>query len=91
MADLIVEEFGKFGVNVDKSPFDVGDNELLRGANAMSDISSGKSALRKRPGLLAFNTTDTVGVVLGGISLPLIDLSNSGLHVAIYIGRGPVV
>jgi hypothetical protein len=87
MAKLVIEHMGMAGVNVDKNPLELADDELTRAQNAISDPSSGNSTLRKRPGLVAFNTTNTAGVVLGGIDLPLLDKSASGTHY-VFIGRG---
>jgi hypothetical protein len=95
MANLKVSGFGLRGVNVDKNPLELEDNELTQAQNTISGPSaglsgSGSTSLRKRPGLIAFNTTNSAGVVLGGINVPLINLSGSG-SVAVYIGRGPLV
>jgi hypothetical protein len=86
---LVVESYGTKGVNVDKNPFELDDSELVQSQNAISDPSSGKSTLRKRPGLAVFTLEETGGTVLGGINLPVQDLSPFGLHF-IYLGRGPV-
>lgn len=89
MGKLTVTHMGLGGVNVDKSPLDLDDNELARAQNAISVEIVGKAALRKRPGLIAFNTDAiTEGSVLGGSDLPLRNTSNSGIR-ALYIGRGP--
>lgn len=89
MAKLVVESMGQYGVNVDKNPLELDDNELTKAQNAVTDPSSGRSTLRKRPGLIAFTTAATADVVLGGIDLPVVDLSPSGTHY-VYIGRGPI-
>lgn len=89
MAKLIVESFGTSGVNVDKNPLELDDSELTQAQNATgTDPTSGRASLRKRPGLVAFNTTLLSGAVLGGIGVPLLDLSHGGT-VRLYIGRGP--
>ncbi len=88
MAKLVVNTFGVKGVNVDKSPFELDEGELVSAQNATSIPSSGRSSLRKRPGLTAFTTSVMAGAVLGGIGVPLLDLSSGGT-VRIYIGRGP--
>jgi hypothetical protein len=91
MAELKVTNFGLNGVNVDKNPLELADGELTQAQNAISDPASGRSTLRKRPGLIAFNTSVTAGMVLGGIDVPLVNLSTSrGGTVAVYIGRGPL-
>lgn len=90
MGKLIVESMGQAGVNVDKNPLELDDNELTQAGNAIVDPSGGRSSLRKRPGLVAHTTSVTAGTVLGGSSLPFQDLSGSGTHY-IYVGRGPTV
>jgi len=84
---LIVESMGLNGVNVDKNPLELADNELMQAQNAVSEVSSGSSSLRKRAGLVRFTTTATAGIVLGGIDLPVPTTTPAGLH-AVYIGRG---
>jgi hypothetical protein len=85
---LVVATFGLLGVNVDKNPLELNDGELIQAQNASSDPAAGQSSIRKRPGLIAFNTSTTAGTVLGGSDVPLQDQSHVG-NVAIYIGRGP--
>jgi hypothetical protein len=85
---LTVETFGLLGVNVDRNPLELNDGELIQAQNAISDPAAGKSSIRKRPGLLAFTTSLTAGTVLGGIDMPLLDVSSGGT-VGIYLGRGP--
>lgn len=89
MAKLVVNTFGINGVNVDKNPFELGEGELTSAQNAVSVTTSGRASLRKRPGLLAFTTGSMAGSVLGGIGVPLQDLSASGQALRIYLGRGP--
>ena len=86
MADIEVKELGRRGVNVDRNPYELEDNDLLQSQNARSDPSAGRYSLRKRPGLVAFTTTSTSGNVLGGIGVPLQHLL-TGTHF-VYIGRG---
>lgn len=89
MGKLSVTHMGEAGVNVDKSPLELADNELAQAQNAQSVVEVGRSALRKRPGLVAFNTAIiTAGSVLGGSDLPLRNTSSSGIR-NLYIGRGP--
>jgi hypothetical protein len=78
-----VLRLGRRGVNVDLNPLELTDDDLVRASNAFSN----ESTIRKRPGLIAFTTTATAGIVVGGVDLPLQDLLN-GMHF-IYIGRGP--
>lgn len=83
---IVVTGLGLRGVNVDRNPFELADNDLTRAANFISESVSGRSSIRKRAGLLAFATT-TEGTVLGGIDLPLADELNGQRFL--YIGRGP--
>ncbi len=89
MANLVVNTLGLKGVNVDKSPAELDEGELVSAQNAISVVSTGRSSLRKRPGLVAFTLESTAGTVLGGSDLPLQDLSAFGTHF-IYLGRGPI-
>jgi hypothetical protein len=86
---ISVKTLGQRGVNVDKDPFDLADDELTLAQNAISDPAKGKSAIRKRPGFIGFNTTTLTYDVLGGSPLPGPNLSTGG-SVTIYIGRGPI-
>lgn len=85
---ISVKTLGQKGVNVDKDPFDLDDDELVQAQNAISDPAKGQSAVRKRPGFESFNATTVVSPVLGGSPLPGPDLSTGGV-VTVYIGRGP--
>ncbi len=89
MAKLIVQGMGLAGVNVDKNPLELGDDELTQAQNASPDPAAGKSSLRKRPGWINFSTTVTAGTVLGGVSLPFLDQLNGDHYI--YVGRGPTV
>jgi hypothetical protein len=86
---LKVNKLGINGVNVDKDPLEIGINEVTLAQNAISIITSGREAIGKRPGIVAFTTTATAGDVLGGLDLPLVNLSTLG-DVTIYLGRGPI-
>lgn len=88
MAILKVTDIGKLGVNVDSDPISLQDQELRLAQNAIRDPLGADSGLRKRPGQGQFNTAVTVGAVLGGIGVPLVDKSVNGT-LTIYIGRGP--
>lgn len=88
MADLSVTTIGRKGVNVDKNPLELGDDELQKAQNAINDPAAGESTIRKRPGLTPFTTSATAGQVLGGIGVPLQQLL-TGSHF-IYVGRGPI-
>ena len=80
---------GIAGVNVDKNPLELDDNELTQAQNAIATTTSGSSSLRKRPGLLRFTTVATAGIVLGGSDLTTPNISAGGVH-SLYVGRGPV-
>lgn len=83
---LKVQNIGALGVNVDTDPISMEDAELRLAQNAIRDPLGADSGLRKRPGLLAFNTATAAGVVLGGIGVPIQDLTSHGLHIT-FIGR----
>lgn len=86
---LKVYDLGTLGLNIDASPLDIKDQELTLSQNVMADILAG-GGLHKRPGLGAANENLAPGPVLGGIGVPLVNLSASVGHIAIYLGRGPV-
>lgn len=90
MPGLIIKQLGLRGVVVDKDPLEMEENELLKAQNAIKDTTAGNAAIRKRPGLLIFNTTTAAGPVLGGVGVPLLNLSVTGLRV-MYIGRDTTV
>jgi hypothetical protein len=91
MGNLSVTHMGEAGVNVDKNALELADNELVRAQNAISDVVVGRTTLRKRAGLIAFNTSAiTAGSVLGGSDLPVRNSSSSGIR-NMYVGRGPTV
>lgn len=79
---------GLQGVNVDKDPLELDAQELRQAQNAIHDPLGVNAGLRKRPGLIEFNTTSLVSIILGGIGVPLLDLTEDGTPT-IYIGRGP--
>jgi len=89
MATLKVESFGVEGVNVDLNPLELKDSQLVHAQNCISIPFGGQSSICKRPGLVSFTLEETSGTVLGGINLPIQDLSAFGTHY-IYIGRGAV-
>ncbi len=87
MTILKINDIGGMGVNVDVDPINIDDKELRLAQNVIRDPLGADSALRKRPGLGIFNTAVASGAVLGGIGVPLQDLTSHGLHIA-FIGRG---
>jgi hypothetical protein len=88
MATLKIYSLGSMGINVDSDPISIKDQELRLAQNAIREPLGNDSGLRKRPGLGVFNSSVLAGSVLGGIGVPLQDLSINS-HQFIYIGRGP--
>jgi len=78
---------GQRGVVVDLNPLELNDNDLTQAQNWVTDPTSGRSSLRKRPGLVAFSVNLTAGTVLGGADLPVAD--QTVLNHFIFVGRGP--
>lgn len=84
---LLVYTLGQKGVNVDKNPLQLGEDELRQAQNAISDPLGAELGLSNRPGLEKFNAVAGAGSVLGGIGVPLTNLA-TGTRL-FYIGRGP--
>lgn len=91
MGDILkVYNLGERGVNVDSDPIVIEDQELRQAQNAIRDPLGVDSGIRKRPGLVKYNENLASGSIIGGIGVPLTDLSSNGNdRVTIYIGRGP--
>jgi hypothetical protein len=89
MAKLKVESFGTEGVNTDLNPLELKDSQLTHAANVISDVTAGRSSIRKRQGLIAFTLDEAAGAVLGGVDLAMKDESVFGSPF-IYIGRGSI-
>jgi hypothetical protein len=87
MPPLKVYGLGSLGVNTDTDPFALDDRELRKAQNAITDQLGG-DGLISRPGFGAANTVAANGAVLGGVGVPLANLSSSGTHFFL-IGRGP--
>lgn len=87
MAKIEVRQLGSRGVTTDLNPLELDDNDMTQATNAIADHATGRSTVRKRPGLIAFTVDTPAGTVLGGIDLPVADQS-SGARL-IFIGRGP--
>jgi len=83
---LTVYGIGRLGVNVDTDPLMLDDHEVTKAANAINDPLGG--GLTNRPGLGAF-TSAAAGSVIGGVGVPIANLSTSGTRF-FFIGRGPV-
>lgn len=62
---------GSLGVNVDKSPIHLDDGEWTSTQNAIQDHTGYTGAIRKRPGLVKFNSVALAGSVSGGMGVPL--------------------
>lgn len=88
MGKLTITHMGQAGVNVDKNPLELDDNELLRAQNAVAQSNGGQSSLQKRPGLIALNTDAVADIVLGGIDIPFSNLVSGSKFF--LIGRGPI-
>ena len=84
-----VRALGLLGVNVDKDPLELSDNELRQSQNAIHDQLGVNAGIRKRPGRTAFNSTTLGGTILGGIGVPITNLSAQS-DPSIYVGRGPI-
>ncbi len=85
MATVKVYGIGRLGVNVDTDPLMLDDREVTKAQNAINDPLGG--GLTNRPGLSAFTTTPAAGRVIGGVGVPLANLSGSGIRF-FFIGRG---
>lgn len=77
---------GDKGVNVDSSNLHMDDAELRQAQNVIKDPLQSDGAINNRPGLINFNLIAAVGPILGGIGVPLLNMS-TGSHF-FYIGRG---
>jgi hypothetical protein len=83
-----VASIGLEGVCVNKNPLELSDGEVTQAQNATTECENGHRTLKKRPGLIPFNTSTLTGSVLGGIGVPLAN-KRSGTRL-FYIGRGTV-
>lgn len=70
---LDIYGLGQGGVNVDANPTQLKDDEARKLQNAVLDTDEAQGGLRKRGGLLRFNSTTLGGAIYGGISVPLPD------------------
>ncbi len=69
-SQLNVYNLGKRGVNVDKSPIHLDDNELTKSQNAIHDPLGVDGGLKNRPGLIKVNSGAAAGSITGGIGVP---------------------
>src|SRR5882762_9908192 len=98
----LLHDLGVSGVNVDKSPMELDETELKSAQNAIKDVASrgiknrpGHIALNTDLGMFdlavfdpqVFNVTTNVGSILGGIGVPILNQSVSGVSF-VFIGRG---
>lgn len=89
MADeyIDVTNLGEKGVNVDLSPLLLANNQFRQAQNIISDPLGIEAGIKNRPGLTNFNDEEANGMVLGGVSIPLLNqLTGSRFF---FIGRGP--
>ncbi len=87
MGILKVYGIGRLGVNVDSDPFMLDDREVRKAQNAINEPLGG--GLSNRPGLEPFTSTVAAGRVIGGVGVPIANLSTSGIRF-FFIGRGSV-
>jgi len=87
MPPFKVYGLGTLGVNTDADPFDLDNRELRQAQNAITDQITGEGLIN-RPGYGAVNSVAAPGPVLGGVGVPLADLSAGGSHF-FWVGRGP--
>lgn len=88
MPPLTANQFGQFGVNVDKSSLELDNSELRRAQNLINIF--GTSRVRKRAGLVEF-AQNAAGMVLGGTDVPLVDEFSDATDLVLYLGRGGTV
>lgn len=90
MPPVKVKQLGRMGVNVDKDAHELDDNELRQAQNAIHEPLGLNAGIVNRPGLVAFNTSTLSDDVLGGVGVPLPDMTANGEKL-IFIGRGDTV
>ncbi len=78
---------GQSGVNVDKSDLHIADEEVRQAQNAIRDPLGVEGGLKNRPGLVKFNSVAGNALVLGGISVPQLNLSSGGSRF-FFVGKG---
>ncbi len=88
MGTLRVYNLGRVGVDVDSDDIHGQEGAFRRAQNLHRDPLGSADAVVNRPGLTAFTTVDTAGVVLGGIGVPLQDQLTGSLIFFILRG-GP--
>jgi hypothetical protein len=88
MATLDLRTLGLKGVNVDKDPLELEDDELRQAQNTIHEPLGRNAGITKRPGLTPFNTAVLTGAIRGGIGVPSISTQVSG-SPSLFLGRGP--
>lgn len=68
---LNVSNFGQLGVNTDKSPLHLEDNELTKSQNAVQNKAGAAGGLVNRPGLTKFDSDAGAGSNLGALGVAL--------------------
>ena len=89
MGPMPLFDLGKGGVDIDTNPMELDPTTLLSSQNAAYDQGAGRG-LMNRPGFNSLNDVAAAGSVLGGIGVPFLNESTSGLHF-LFLGRGPTV
>lgn len=86
MATKKVYGIGKLGVNVDTDPWSMDDQECRKMQNAQQNPVG---VLAHRPGFRNHNAEPAGAAVIGGIGVPLGNLTTGGTRF-LFIGRGPL-
>lgn len=86
MRPRAISGIGRLGVNTDADPFSIDDQECVKMQNA---INNPLGVLTNRPPFTSFNGLAAAGAVVGGVGVPLANLSRSGTRF-FFIGRGPI-
>lgn len=85
MGTMKVYGIGRLGVNTDTDPLSLDDQECRKMQNAQQQPIG---VLAQRAGFRNFNAVAADDAVLGGVSVPLDNLSAGGVRF-FFIGRGP--
>lgn len=86
MPTMKVYGVGKLGVNTDTDPFSLDDQECRKMQNAQHQPLG---VLVNRAGFASFNAVAADDAVLGGVSVPLDNLTAGGVRF-LFLGRGPL-
>jgi hypothetical protein len=85
MGTMKVYGIGRLGVNTDTDPWSLADQECRQMQNAQQ---TPVGVLGNRPGFKPVNALPADAAVIGGVGVPLGNLSSSGTRF-LFIGRGP--